>query len=179
MTRQEFETLIKQEGKAVYSFCRMLAAGREAADELYQDTMLAALEHCGEIENSGHPKAYLNSIAVGIYRNGRKKFARRQRIAPVEALTDELSAVVADERVNLEGQVLLKELRQAVQAETRALPEKLRLPLYLYYTAQLSVEEVAGILHIPSGTVKSRLHKARCIMKERLEGYGYGDRTGD
>lgn len=50
-----------------------------------------------------------------------------------------------------------------------ALPEKQRLPLYLYYSRELSVEEVASALHIPKGTVKSRLHKARAILRERLE----------
>ena len=98
---------------------------------------------------------------------------RRQQIAPMEGLTDELLTVVADERMGLEEQIILGELQQTVRRETQALPEKLRLPVYLYYTAQLSIEEIAKILKLPGGTVKSRLHKARMVMKKRLEDCGY------
>ena len=158
MIKQEFQELIERDGKAIYSFCRALTANREEADELYQDTMLAAVEHCKDIDGSANPKAYLDSIAVGLYRN---------------RLTDELLTVVADERMGLEEQIILGELQQTVRRETQALPEKLRLPVYLYYTAQLSIEEIAKILKLPGGTVKSRLHKARMVMKKRLEDCGY------
>ncbi|MCX4317280.1 MAG: RNA polymerase sigma factor [Lachnospiraceae bacterium] len=173
MIKQEFQELIERDGKAIYSFCRALTANREEADELYQDTMLAAVEHCKDIDGSANPKAYLDSIAVGLYRNRRKKFMRRQQIAPMEGLTDELLTVLADERMGLEEQIILGELQQTVRRETQALSEKLRLPVYLYYTAQLSIEEIAKILKLPGGTVKSRLHKARMVMKKRLEDCGY------
>ena len=173
MIKQEFQELIEQEGKAIYSFCRALTANREDADELYQDTMLAAVERCRDIDSSANPKAYLNSIAVGIYRNHQKKSWRRQRLAPTEGLTEELLAVLADEQTDLEEQVIQEELWQIVRRETQALPEKWRIPVYLYYTAQLSIEEIAKILKLPGGTVKSRLHKARRMMKKRLEDCGY------
>lgn len=49
------------------------------------------------------------------------------------------------------------------------LHDKLKLPLYMYYTADMTVEEIASALRIPPGTVKSRLHKARKIMRNVLE----------
>ena len=49
------------------------------------------------------------------------------------------------------------------------LPEKYRIPVYLYYTLQFSVEEIANVMEIPKGTVKSRLHKARALLKKELE----------
>lgn len=173
MTRQEFIDFIEKEGKAVYSFCHALTGNREDADELYQEVMLAAVEHCRDIEASQNPKSYLISVAVGIYKNYRRKYARRQRIAPVGELTEELSAVLKDDSINLEEEVVINEQRRIVREETKTLPEKFRLPVYLYYTAQLSIEEIAATLYIPEGTVKSRLHKARSIMKKRLEDYGY------
>ena len=81
--------------------------------------------------------------------------------------------MLADEQTDLEEQVIQEELWQIVRRETQALPEKWRIPVYLYYTAQLSIEEIAKILKLPGGTVKSRLHKARRMMKKRLEDCGY------
>lgn len=173
MTRQEFISFIEREGKAVYSFCHVLAGNRDEADDLYQETMLAAVERCSDINGSDNPKSYLIGIAVNFYRSRRRKYARRQRIAPMGEFTQELSAVLADERIGPEERVIADELCGIVRQETELLPEKLKCAVYLYYTAQLSVEEIAGILHIPSGTVKSRLHKARNIIKNKLEDYGY------
>lgn len=53
------------------------------------------------------------------------------------------------------------------------LPEKYQVLLYLYYTAELSVEEISRCVKIPSGTVKSRLHQARTQLKKQLEVAGY------
>ncbi len=175
MIRQEFIDFIEKEGKAVYSFCHAMTRNRENADELYQEVMLVAVERCKDMETSNNPKSYLINIAVRLYKNYRRKYARRQRIAPVVELTEELSAVLKDNSIDLEEEVMLQEQRRIIKEETLNLPEKLRLTVYLFYTAQLSVEEIATTLHIPCGTVKSRLHKARSIMKKRLEDYGYED----
>ncbi|MCM1256516.1 MAG: RNA polymerase sigma factor [Roseburia sp.] len=179
MTRQEFIDLLEREGAGVYAFCRMLAGSREEADELYQETMLLATERQGRIDSSKNPKSYLISLSIGIYRNNRKKAAVRQRIAPVGELTQELSAVIADEGETPEEAYLRRELQEAVRIEAGKLPEHLKLPVYLHYTAQLSTEEIGKIMHIPKGTVKSRLHRARMLMKKKLEDYGYEEGKGN
>lgn len=173
MTRQEFNDLIEREGKTVYSFCCMLTGKGEDGEELYQETMLSAVEHCRKIDSSLNPKSYLMGTALKLYQGHRRKYARRQRIAPSEELTEEMSTVLGDGHPSPEELAIKQELCKVVRQETRALPEKLRLTVYLYYTAQLSVEEIAANLHIPKGTVKSRLHKARTILKRRLEECGY------
>lgn len=176
MTRQEFIELLEREGQGVYSFCRILTGNREEAEELYQETMLMATERRRNINSADNPKSYLIAVSMGIYKNHRKKSARRQRIAPTGELTDELAAVIADKNATPEEEFLRHELQELIRAETQRLPEHLRLPVCLYYTAQLSVEEIAGTLHIPKGTVKSRLHKARTIIRKKMEDYGYEER---
>lgn len=175
MTRQEFNDLIEREGKTVYSFCCMLTRRKEDGEELYQETMLSAVEHCRNIDSSLNPKSYLMGTALKLYQNHRRKHARRQRIALSQELTEELSAVLGDDHPSPEDRAIEQEMCEVVRHETQALPEKLRLVVYLYYTAQLSLEEIAASLHIPKGTVKSRLHKARTILKKKLEEYGYED----
>ena len=57
--------------------------------------------------------------------------------------------------------------------ETAELKEKYRIPVYMYYSAEMSLEEIADALNIPKGTVKSRLHTARTIIGKKLEEHGY------
>lgn len=173
MTRQELISLIEQEGKAVYSFCCMLTGNQGEAEELYQEAMLSAVEHCRDIDSSQNPKGYLIGIVVRLHRDSRRKYARRQRIAPMGQLKEEMEAVLRDEMPDIEEQMVVREGYTLVRQEVRALPEKLRTTVLLYYTAELSVEEIALRLHIPQGTVKSRLHKARNVLRQRLEEYGY------
>ncbi|MDE6904909.1 MAG: RNA polymerase sigma factor [Lachnospiraceae bacterium] len=179
MTRQEFIDLLEREGTGVYSFCRMLTGNKEEGEELYQETMLRATERYSLIDSSQNPKSYLISLCIGIYKNNRKKFARRQRIAPVGELTEELSCLIADKGETPEEAYLRREIEEVIRLETKKLPEHLRIPLYLYYTAQLSVEEIGKMMHIPKGTVKSRLHRARMLMKKKLEDYGYEEGKGN
>ena len=66
--------------------------------------------------------------------------------------------------------MLKQELRTQVQEAVAGLEDKYRVPVYLYYTLQLSVEQIAKIMNLPQGTVKSRLYKARKLLKQKLEG---------
>ena len=73
----------------------------------------------------------------------------------------------------MEQAVLDGELASYIKAEINKLDDKLRIPLYLYYTDEMSVDAIANLLAVPSGTVKSRLHKARRRLRKQLEVYEY------
>ena len=64
---------------------------------------------------------------------------------------------------------LAKEEREAVQNAVRRLPERLKTAVLLYYMEELPVKEVAGVMRIPAGTVLSRLHQARKLLRKELE----------
>lgn len=174
MTRQEFENLINEYGKEIYCFCYRLIGNKEGADDLYQETMLKTMEYCSKIDYAANPKSFLIGIALGITKNKRKKYVRRQRIAPSTPITCEIeTAFLMDDEQSPEELCISKETINLVRTVTNELPDKYRLPVYMYYTAEMPINDIARILHIPTGTVKSRLHKARIIIKKRLEDYGY------
>ena len=60
---------------------------------------------------------------------------------------------------------------QRIRQNVQALPDKLREVILMHFMEELSVEEIAEILKIPAGTVKSRIHKAKMVLKERLKNY--------
>ena len=63
--------------------------------------------------------------------------------------------------------------KNTIQQIVANLPEKYRIPVYLFYSAELSIQEIAKVLQIPAGTVKSRMNKAKHVLKEELETLGY------
>lgn len=174
MTRQEFRNLVEEEGKEVYSFCFYLTQKKEYAEDLYQETMLKAMEQCSKIDKFQNPKSFLIAIGIGIWKNTMRKNARRKRIAPSSELKEEfLDQGECSYKNNLEENIILKEKLSLVRTIVSSLEEKYRLPVYMFYTAEMSIQQISKILHIPNGTVKSRLHKAKAVIRKKLEEYGY------
>lgn len=174
MTQQELCQLIELHGKDLYGFCCYLTQSRYWADDLYQETFLYAAERLKDIDSSLNPKSFLISLAVGIWKNQRKKDARRQKLAPTVSM-EEASWVnfSTSMQTDPEEALMTKEICQLVRTEMDSLKEKYRIPVYLYYAAEMSLEQIADVLHVPTGTVKSRLHKARKEIRKGLEEHGY------
>ena len=165
------EDLVEQYSDSVYRYCKSIAFTLEDAEDLYQQTFLKAFELRNKIIADKNPKAYLLSIATNIWKNHKSKYARRERIAPtissdaegiqiedVQGGTDVLEQIVKEEQ--------LEQLRSCVER----LPDKHRQVITLFYAGDLSLEDIAKVLKIPKGTVKSRLHKAKEQLKKEMEG---------
>ncbi|KXL54104.1 ECF RNA polymerase sigma factor SigW [Anaerotignum neopropionicum] len=176
MKVSEVSDLVNVHGKNIYNFCRQLTKNKEDADELYQDTFLKAIELCHRIDKGNNPKSYLLSIAVKLWKNRKRKYAWRERIVAMESYQDEID-YDQNQCVNVqtpEDELLEKEWQGIVAKTVGDLKEEYRIPMYLYYTAELSLKEISRILFLPEGTVKSRLYKARNEVKKYLEVKGYG-----
>ena len=178
MTIAELEQCIDTYGKDIYSFCRYATGSRQEGEELYQDTFLKAVELVKKMDMNQNPKGFLLAIAVGLWKNKKRKYAWRQRIAGMESLEEK------DEYQNMpsntgevlpEQRLLQKEQKEVLDTCIKKLSEKYQILLYLYYASELSVKEIAACLKLPEGTVKSRLHKARNLLKEKLEVAGYDE----
>lgn len=170
MTIQELEQVIAQYGREIYSFCLHLTGSRNMADELYQETFLRATEKMNKLEADGNLKSYLLSVACMLWKNQKRKFAWRNRIAPKDAFNEEMGEVSGETEDVLQG-YLREEQRIAVKKAVSRLPDKYKVPVLLFYMEDMTVAEVAKMLGIPSGTVKSRLSVARKRLELELEEY--------
>lgn len=169
MSREELEECIEVNGKDIYSFCCQLTGSRQEADDLYQDTFLKMLELRERLNIKNNPKSYLLSVAVNLWKNRRRKAAWRQRITgPVLSMEDTVLELSGGE-LSPEEQILSGEERTLVLKAVGDLPEKYRLPILLYYMEELKLSEISQVLKIPEGTVKSRLFKAKKVLKKELE----------
>lgn len=92
----------------------------------------------------------------------------------IRILCDEGKQVTDHEHGVSPEQIVLRQNEiDMVQNLVASLPEKYRIPIYLYYSADMQVREISDILVLPEGTVKSRMRKAKKLLKEELEAIGY------
>ena len=169
MNVTELEKCIELYGKDIYAFCRQLTYSQQEAEELYQDTFLKAMEMLQKINAAENPKSYLLSIALRLWKNYKKKYACRKRIADMESLSGEKQEIEESSSYSLEEEVFAREQVAEVRRAVRRLDDKYRLPVYLHYMEGLPLQEIARVLKIPKGTVKSRLYQARESLRNMLE----------
>ena len=171
MTHVEMEQFIAEYGADIYSFCCCLTGSRQEADDLYQETFLRAVEKQKHLDTAGSPKSYLLSVAVYLWKNQRRKAGWRKRIADTEYYGQEDTEMRWEDLSDdlPEQKVIRQEMQKTVRAAVLRLPDKMKVTVLLYYMEERNIEEIAEILHIPKGTVKSRLHQARGILRKELE----------
>ncbi|MFT3984011.1 MAG: RNA polymerase sigma factor [Lachnospiraceae bacterium] len=160
--------LVDEYGSSLYRFCRSLTYSKEDAEDLFQETFLRALEQPEKLNTSDNPKSLLFSTAFFLWKSWKRKYARRKRLAPLEPFDD---SVESD--INLENSYLIQEENKLVRKLADALPDKFRIPVFLYYTMEMKVSDIADVLNLPAGTVKSRLSKARRLIRDGLEEMDY------
>lgn len=172
MTVKEIENIIYEYGDDIYRFCYHLTSSRDMADELYQETFLKAVQLSNKLNKSDNIKSFLMGIAANLWKNFIRKTARRKAILP-ETDYEESVPRIQDENIDILGTYVENELIRELRFAVDNLPLKQRIVVNLYYCENVSTEEIGRILHIPKGTVLSRLSKARKILKKEMEMKGY------
>ena len=167
MDQKIFEKYISDNGRDVYSFCKYLTKNNEDADDLYQQTFMVAFQK-GEIDDSRNPKSYLIAIAANIWNNSIRKTMWRSKKANMVLMPDEDMADLSDTKQNVEDKILQDDEASRVRKAVDGLPDKFKIVIVMYYTEEMSIGDIAEALNIPLGTVKSRMNKAKKLLKERL-----------
>ena len=146
----------------------LLCGDWSAADDLVQDVLVAMYPRWSRIVRGGHVDAYANRVLVGKHVDARRRPWRRER--PVDGIPDSVDST--SERAI----AAVDEGDGPLMAALAALPAGQRAVLVLRFTDDLSIEEIAQVMGIPAGTVKSRLSRGTETLRTHLE--GSGDRMG-
>ena len=161
-----FEELLRRELPALERFVKFRGPTPQDAEDVLQETCLAAWQSFESLRDPASFKPWLLGVARNKCRDYYREQARRLEI-PLEALNE---SVLSMGRSGLT-------LRSAVRDTLEQLGDTDRQILYLSYFRDLPQAEIARLLHIPLGTVKSRLHKARARFQERWPQREKGDNT--
>ncbi len=153
--------LVERHYDAVVRFFRNKAG--DDADDLVQRTFLACAEAAGRHPGVASVRAFLFGIARNVLYEHIRGRMRAQRIEPdfrESAILDLSPGVSTVAARRAEQRTLLRALQH--------IPVELQLLLELYYWEGLGIEELAQVLEVPPGTVKSRLFRARGLLREAI-----------
>lgn len=159
-----FEVLVARYADDLYTFFVRFVGNTAAADDLVQETLLQVHLAAGTFDPARPFKPWVYTVAANKARDYLRSRGRRpeQSLDAVSADSDAPppSALVEAESVSAPEQMDAESLTRLVRALIARMPEHLRLILILGYYQRLPYAEIAEILDIPVGTVKSRLHSA-------------------
>jgi len=144
------------------------------AQDLVQDTYAKAFTSFHQFAPGTNLKAWLYRILTTTFINSYRKDQRRPQIAAGE-LEDwqihDAASHTSDQGRSAEDEVLDRITDIDVKAALAALPDEFRMAVYLADVEGFSYKEIAEIVGVPSGTVMSRLHRGRKLLREALGDY--------
>lgn len=135
----------------------MIAAGYADASDAVQEAFVQAVVHWRRIARYDDPLAWVRRVAINKARN--RSRSRRRQSALADRLGERESRVVG----------VLEGPDDDVIEAVAALPQQQRLVVALFYYSDLSIRQVADVLGVSVGTVKSQLHAARAAVAHILE----------
>lgn len=164
--------LLDAHGGRIYALGLKMCGGPEDAADLVQDTFFQAFRKWGQFEGRSSPATWLYSIAArACHRRRRRRSREPSRMESLSSASragdGSVGEVPAGEMDPLERQ-LRHEAVQSVNRAISTLPDHFRLPLLLKELADFSVSEVAEVLGIKPATVRTRVHRARLLLREAL-----------
>ena len=158
-TGARFWRLLEPEYHGAMQFCRKLAAGRERGDDLFQDSLVAALTRFKGLRDDQAFRPWLYRIIVNTFRSKTRRPWWKRRVSLTEEL--EISLTVDDP---LDAHTARRWLRRAMQVLS---PESQAL-ITLYELEGWSIAELASMHQLSEGSVKARLFRARKKMRKAL-----------
>ncbi|MFB3776626.1 MAG: RNA polymerase sigma factor [Bryobacteraceae bacterium] len=174
-----FDRFVEGFRSRLFHYTMLVCGQHEDAEEVAQDTLLKVFENFDQLREPERVRSWVFRIA----RNACLMKRRKSVFAPAQELSlDELMPApgqgagerkleIADWSNLPDTEVLRAELKDTLEGAIRELPEIYRSVLLLRDVEELSTEEAASILEVSEDVVKTRLHRARLMVRRKLDGY--------
>jgi RNA polymerase sigma-70 factor (ECF subfamily) len=159
-----FETLFHKYQNAIYRTALAITRDPGAAEEVLQDCFYKTYLNIMKITGEGSLSPWLHRVAVNLSCNALKK--RRVWLEPIESIAEYF---FTDPHHSPENVAERAELQGTMREVINTLSLKHRIVVILHYLQDFSLPEIAYILDLPVGTIKSRLHHARNELREKLQ----------
>jgi RNA polymerase sigma-70 factor, ECF subfamily len=163
-----FELLMRRYNQRIFRACRAIVRDDAEAEDVAQDAYVRAYEHLRQFEGRAKFSTWLTRIAVNEALN---RVRKRQRIEEIDAMPEpqrnalkQLSASSGDP----ERQASSAEARGLLERSIDALPDSYREVFVLRDVEEMSTSEAAEALEISEENVKTRLHRARALLRKEL-----------
>ena len=180
---EAFDLIVRRNQAPLVNFIVRFLGDPDAAEDLAQETFVRMFKAIKRYK-SGTAKfsTWMYHIASNLCKNELRNRGRRGRFFVDSVITESSSGpesteedliATAPAHVSLQpgNQLEQKEREHAVQSAISELPERYRLPLVLRDLQELSYEEISDTLTLPLGTTKSRINRARLMLKDKLRSF--------
>ena len=156
---EEFEILINQSRLKMYKTAMAILKNSEDVNDAIQETLLSAYKNIDKLKN----KEYFTTWIITILRNKCFDIIKKNKkvVSFDETMLDNTDSYYDEYKTESSLEKVLEKLDEDLKEIT-----------ILYYYDDFDVKEISSIMHIPEGTVKSRLSRARSKIREILEGWG-------
>lgn len=167
---EAFTTLVQRHEGRVFRLLLRMTGSREEAEDVSQETFLSLHRHGHRFRQECRFSTFVYRVAANAALNRRRSLKRsRDRINRLEVRQAAGDDLPHSPR-NPEDATAGLEIEARVQEALLQLPDSLRLPVVLYEIEGLSYGEIASVLGLAEGTVKSRIHRARQVLRTKLRG---------
>jgi RNA polymerase sigma-70 factor (ECF subfamily) len=170
---EAFEELVRRYERKVYNITYRLMGNEQDASEALQDAFMRAYRFIGKFQFKSSFFTWLYRIATNVSLSKLRKREKIETVSidqPVNEAGD-LPFEIPDLKYGPEKLIKQRELRAALQNAVDELPEDYRSVVVLRDLEGLSNEEVSNVLHLSVAAVKSRLHRGRLVLREKLVSY--------
>jgi RNA polymerase sigma-70 factor (ECF subfamily) len=171
-SERAFSELVGRYRSRVLNLVSRLLNDREASDDISQEVFVRVFLHRKNYRRGAKFSTWLFTIAANLAKNEIRRRKRRRNWSSLDELQEQLhdsSLQLMDPKGNREAEVDSAQIQGIVGEAITTLPERYRLALVLRDVEGLAYEEIAQVLGIPGGTVRSRINRARLMLKKKLE----------
>lgn len=171
---RSFENLVGRHQRPLVNYFYRMSWDRQTSEDLAQEVFIRIYNHAKDYEPQAKFTTYMYRVARNLWIDRRRHEAHAPKTvsldAPVDAEGDTFHDVVGSDAPDPAGRMVTEERAAMVRKAIDGLPEEQKAVLLLAESKGMKYQEIAAVLEIPLGTVKSRMHAAVMKLKEVLTG---------
>ena len=170
--REAFDELVRRYEKQAYNLAYRLSGNYDDASDVVVEAFVRVFQGLHTFRGEANFGTWLHRVVVNTFLDMRKRSKGRHHVSLEEQLEldgDTVSRQIEDTSPGPEELVEQEEREEVLQKAIAQLPPERRILIVLYHFENLSYEEIAQMLNLPVGTVKSRLNRARLALREILQ----------
>jgi RNA polymerase sigma-70 factor (ECF subfamily) len=165
---EAFAALVRRHQRRVFGLLLRMLGSREEAEDAAQDTFLNLHRHGHRFRRESRFSTFVYRVAINAALNRRRSLGRRRSHSDAFSQAQSVGHLGPKAEADPESALASDRLRARLAHELLSLPEALRAPVVLFDVEGLSYGEIAEVLQVAEGTVKSRIHRARQALRARL-----------
>lgn len=173
---EAFSRIVDAYQNRLYGFIKRMVPDAEEAADIAQEVFVRAFQSIGRFDGRSSIRTWLFRIAHNLCVDRARRSSRAPSELRIDAASDETEALeIRDDRWDPQEVALSEEMQSIVEAGIAGMSDKLRTVLVLHDREEMAYEDIAKVLDIPVGTVKSRLFLARAHLQNVLGPYLRGE----